>query len=126
MSVMNEVEILIESFVTALERQDAQACAEFYTHDAWIFDSENAHAHKREAIEDFFRNTFTLEDPRISNIKFSVDNDLAYSVAAYSQDFRDTHGIVTQTAVGQCMHIYKRQSDGALKIHISVFIDDFQ
>ena len=96
-----------------------------YTEDAWILSSYGDKAHGREAIEKTMQEWSDggAKNKKITNLELSVDNDLACSMVAYSEDYDNDDGSV-YTETGKSVNVFKQQPDGSWKFHVNVLTSD--
>ena len=125
MSTEAELEKLQKDWADSFEQKDANACAACYTEDAWIISSYGDKAHGREAIEKTMQEWIDggAKNKKITDIELSIDNDLAYSMVAYSEDYDNDDGSV-YTETGKAVNVFKRQIDGSWKFHVNILTSD--
>ena len=125
MNAEAEVDKLIQDWTHYFTQKDAKSCADLYTEDGWILSSYGDKAHGLEAIEKTFQKWIDggEKNKKITNLEISVDNDLAYSLVAYSGDYDNDDGSV-YTETGKCVNVYKRQTDRTWKIHVAMLTSD--
>lgn len=125
MSAEAELEQLLQEWTNSFEQKDAKACAACYTEDAWILSSYGDKAHGQEAIEKTMQEWIEggAKNKKITTTEISIDNDLAYSMVAYSEDYDSDDGSV-YTETGKAVNVFKRQTDGSWKYHVNVLTSD--
>lgn len=125
MSAEAELERLQQDWTNSFAQKDAKACAACYTEDARILSSYGDKAHGREAVERTMQEWIDggAKNKKITDLELSIDNDLAYSMVAYSEDYDNDDGSV-YTETGKAVNVFKRQTDGSWKFHINVLTSD--
>jgi uncharacterized protein (TIGR02246 family) len=125
MSAETELDKLLQDWANSFEQKDAKACAACYKEDAWVLSSYGDKAHGLEAIEATMREWIEggAKNKKFTNVEILIDNGLAYSMVAYSEDFDNDDGFVF-TETGKAVNIFKRQTDGSWKYHVNVLTSD--
>lgn len=125
MSAEAELERLQQNWIDSFEQKDAKACAACYTEDAWVLSSYGDNAHGRDEIEKAMQGWIDggAKNKKVTDIELSIENDLAYSIIAYSEDYDNDDGSVF-TETGKSVNAFKRQTDGSWKFHINVLTSD--
>ena len=125
MSAEAKLDRLLQDWTISFEQKDAKACADCYTEDAWILSSYGDKAHGRQAIEKTMQEWIEggAKNKKITTAEISIDNDLAYSMVDYSEDYDNEDGSV-YTETGKAVNVFKRQTDGNWKYHVNVLTSD--
>ena len=125
MSAEAELERLQQNWIEWFEQKDAKACAACYTEDAWVLSSYGDNAQGRDEIEKAMQGWIDggAKNKKFTDIELSIENDLAYSIIAYSEDYDNDDGSVF-TETGKSVNAFKRQTDGSWKFHINVLTSD--
>ena len=125
MSAEAELEKLQQTWINSFEQKDAKACAACYTEDAWILSSYGDKAHGPAAIEKTMQEWIDggAKNKKVEDLELSIDNDMAYSMIAYSEDYDNDDGSVF-TETGKSVNVFKRQNDGSWKFHVNVLTSD--
>lgn len=125
MNDTTEIDNLTQSWVASFKQKDAKACASLWTEDAWLLSSYGDQVRGRDSIEKTMQEWIDSEEKnkKTKLLEISIDNELAYTVVAYSGDFEKEDGSL-ETETGKVVNVYKRQPDGKWKYHIGVLTSD--
>jgi len=110
-------------FAEAWVKGDAAAAAQWYTEDAINMPPDVEDARGRSAIQGAFAYILsgaTREDMAFTTRELDVYEDTAYELGTFADTFTP-HGGEKTTFRGRYMCVWKRQPDGAWKIHRFIF-----
>ena len=120
-----ELSRTIEAFYRAIETDDHEARIRLFTENALMMPNHGARIEGKEAIAEVIRGgegwVFRIRDREI--LDSDVDGHLAYTVNAYAYTYH-AHGAEPTWHRTKNVHIWKREDDGAWKLHVDIWNAD--
>jgi len=111
----------VDSFYAAVNAGDQAAHAALFTNDAWML-SDDWHISRGEALKTSIRDrtgwVFRLKD--VERLEYGISGDLGYTVNQYYYTYhkQDAQPEWHRT---KNVHIWKRQIDGAWRLHVDIW-----
>ncbi len=124
MSIEQAIKDSDAQFAETLARGDMEAFGALHTEDTLLLPPNAPQLSGRQAVVSFYKEFVEAgyKNFSFSSVQVSSDGDLAYNVGRYSADVATDGGTTTDS--GKFVDVYKRQSDGSWKIHVSIFNSD--
>jgi uncharacterized protein (TIGR02246 family) len=119
----SEVMRAIEVFERAAKVKDASTIASLYTEDATLLPPGSGPVKGRQNIRDFWNAFFAAgaADPVVTTLSVEGDGGLAYEIGSYEATMPNPEGAGTSRQGGKYLVVWKRQSDGSLKMVADMF-----
>ena len=124
MSIEQAIQDGDAQFAETLARGDMEAFGALHTEDTLLLPPNAPQLSGRQAVVSFYKEAVDAgyKNFSFSSVQVGSDGDLAYNVGRYSADVPTDEGTTTDS--GKFVDVYKRQSDGSWKIHVSIFNGD--
>ncbi|TMV06341.1 DUF4440 domain-containing protein [Ruegeria sediminis] len=112
MAIEDELQKLLDDYVTAYRVSDAAACALVFTTDARIISPYGPAAFGRAEIERIHREWMQdgAEDKRVEVVEAGQSGDLAWCLARFSEGESEGEGT--------SLNVFERQKDGRWQIRM--------
>lgn len=111
----------VDSFYKAVNAGDQAAHAALFTNDAWML-SDGWHISRGEALKTSIRErsgwVFRLKD--IERLEYDTSGELGYTVNQYYYTWHE-QGAQPEWHKTKNVHIWKRQADGAWRLHVDIW-----
>ena len=111
----------VDSFYEAVNAGDQAAHAALFTNDAWML-SDDWHISRGEALKTSIRDrtgwVFRLKD--IERLEYGTSGKLGYTVNQYYYTYHP-EGEPAEWHKTKNVHIWKRQADGAWRLHVDIW-----
>ena len=125
-AVRSRIEETNAQFTAAVNRGDTATVASLYTEDAIVLPQNMPAARGRGAVKALFDGMIQQMGP--PNMTLSTDEvtelgDTAYEVGTYTLKVQPPGG-ATVNDTGKYVVIWKRQRDGAWKLHVDIWNSD--
>ncbi len=121
MGARDEITDLLTGFTKAIDNQDAAGVAGYYTMNARMLAPKVPMIEGRAGIEAFVQQLFDsgLRSLGLETVDVLEGDDLAVELGKFTMGFAPEG-----TRLGKYIAVYRRQSDGALKIVADTFNSD--
>lgn len=116
-ALRREVEQLNRDMESAFNRGDARGAAAYYADDAIVRTAGGIVAQGREAIDRYFLSIDHPKSWKLDVIQVGGTSDMAYQVGRSTL----VHGSPERTSIVQFLVIWKRQSDGRLRMLLDYY-----
>ena len=125
-AVRSRIEETNAQFTAAVSRGDTATVASLYTEEAAVLPPNMPGARGRSAVKELFDGMFKQMGP--PTLKLSTDEvtelgDTAYEVGTYTMKAQPPGGAAVSDT-GKYVVIWKRQRDGAWKLHVDIWNSD--
>ena len=119
------IEAANAKFSEAYARGDAKALSAMYTSDAIVFPPDSEMIRGNEAIGEFWKATRDsgVQSAALTTVDVERSGDVAYEVGKVSLTIQPA-GKEPTTAVAKYVVVWKRQTDGAWKLHRDIWNSD--
>lgn len=119
------IEAALVEFAEAFNSKDAAAVAAHYTEDAAVLPPDAARVDGRENIEKFWRGAMDagLTDLALKAVEVEESGDLAYEVGTFTFKAPGEGGALAEAA-GKYIVIWKKEPDGAWRLHRDIWNGD--
>ncbi len=116
------IESAIAVFEKAANAKDAVTIANFYTEDASLLPPGSPIVKGRQNIQQFWKAFFDAgaSDGKLTVVDVKPFGDLAYEIGTFEANLPTTPG-KTARAQGKYVVIWKRQTDGNIKMVVDIF-----
>ena len=118
-----EVENAIQIFEKAAKAKDATTISSLYDENATLLPPGAPPIKGRQNIRDFWKNFLEAGavDPVVRPVSVEGAGDLAYEIGEYQVTLPNPQGGGTSRQHGKYLVVWKRQSDGSLKMVADMF-----
>jgi uncharacterized protein (TIGR02246 family) len=116
------IEKTISSWERAANAKDAAAVANLYTEDATLLPPGSPAIKGRKNIQQYWEGFFKAgaSDAKLRVMDVASVGDMAYEIGAFEANLPTPQG-GTARSQGKYVVIWKRQSDGSIKLHVDIF-----
>lgn len=118
-SVREQIVATNRQMVETFKRGDLRGVARFYADDATIFSYRGQKIQGREALDRYWTGIKGAKDWKLEVIELGGDKETVYQIGKSS--LTTDNGGAEKTYVCDFVVIWKRQSDGAYKIHVDIY-----
>lgn|SRR5262249_7966020 len=116
------IEKAIAAWEKAFNAKDAAAVAKLYTEDATLLPPGSPAVKGRANIQSFFESFISAggSDAKLRVVQVESSGDMAYEIGAFEAVLPQPQG-GTARGSGKYVVIWKRQSDGLVKLAVDIF-----
>src|SRR5205823_6385073 len=116
------IEKAISGWEKAANAKDAATVASYYTEDATLLPPGSPPIKGRKNIQQYWQGFFDAgaSDAKLRVVDVTAFGDLAYEIGAFEANLPTPQGAIARTQ-GKYVVIWKRQSDGSVKLLVDIF-----
>ncbi len=117
-SATTQIEVALRGMEEAFKRNDMVGVARFYADDGTMFYPKGQKAHGRAAIDAYWTKIKQPKDWKLQVVEFGGDEETIYQVGKSTL----TSGAGSKQGTNVCdfVLIWKKQPDGAYRIHVDI------